>query len=264
MASISLDTPPQEMLKVIALSREKVGREKESTELINLALEVANDLMINLYLEKCTVFQHLIMTERDKPRHGKIKRDDKLIKQAVKNWRRTLMEAETYAEVFRLKRWRSRIYRFWGRLLDAQGKHARSIPYYEKSIRLARLDPEFVEQRIPRWLEVEAFLASALMLSGHTKAGLAKSRRIYKKFDVSEGKRLREKDYSTWAIWKSGVPIRIGQALQIKKLKINLAEYKTWLNDAEKLLYPPPEVKVWVDFGFRKNEIVAIRRELKI
>lgn len=259
MKNTTSDTSPREMLEQVSRAREIVGGENNTREIIDQSLEILHDTVVNMYLEKCGLSQHEMMTERDKNTG-----DENKIRKAVQEWRKTIREVEKYVKLFKLIRWQSRIDRYWGRLCDATGKYSKAINYYKKSIRTARLDPEFVDRGIPRWLEVEGFLASAYLLSGQIKKGWEASKKIYEKFDVNEGAELKEKDYSTWAIWKSGVPIRIGLTMRTKKFQIDLNEYKKWLEKAEKLLYPPPEVKVWVDFGFRKNEIEAIRRELKI
>ncbi len=264
MTDITLDTSPREMLAQVAKAREVVAGEAVTDKLIDQELEILHNVVVNLYLEKAHIYQLMLMTERDKPEG---QRDRNILKRAVTGWRRTMKEIEEYVKFFRLSRWQSRIERYWGRLCDATGRYTEAISHYRKSIRSARLDPEFTDQGVPRWLEAEGFLAASYIYTGKIKTGWEKSKRIYKRFDTAEAADLKQKDYSTWAIWKSGVPIRIGQAMRNNKLLIDLIdlnEYKKWLDEAEKLLYPPPEVKVWVDFQFRKNEIAAIRRELML
>lgn len=261
MADFSLDTMPREMLAQIAKAREIVAGETKTGNLIDQALGVLHDVVVNLYLEKAHINQLIMMTERDKP---KTQRNEKSVKLAITNWKRTLTEAEGYVKFFKLTKWMSRIHRYWGRLYDATGKSALAIPHYKTAIKLAKQDPEYTDQGVPRWLEVEGFLASAYIYSGQIAKGWTAAKKIYDRFDSAEAADLKKNDYSTWAIWKSGIPIRIGQALRIKKFKIDMNEFKAWLEMAEKLLTPPPTVKVWVDFQFRKNEIAAIKRELKL
>jgi tetratricopeptide (TPR) repeat protein len=262
MKQVTTGISPREILEKVAKAREMVGNETKTREIIDESLGVLHDTVVNLYLEKVHLFQLVMMTERDKGKSDKNK-----IKKAINDWKRALKETEQYVKLFKLKRWQSRINRYWGRWCDAIGKHIKAIEYYKKSIKSAKLDPEYTDNGVPRWLEIEGFLASSTIYTGRVKTGWEMSKKIYKKFDSGEAAELKNKDYSTWAIWKSGIPIRIGQAMRNNKLLINLIdlrEYKTWLDEAEKLLYPPPEVKVWVDFNYRKNEIEAIRREMKI
>ncbi|HBC73049.1 hypothetical protein A2379_01055 [Candidatus Amesbacteria bacterium RIFOXYB1_FULL_47_13] len=259
MAVITLDTSPREMLRQVAKAREVVAGESHTRKLIDGSLAILHDTVVTLYLEKTHLIQLMMMTERDKPNANKA-----LIKQFLNNWGKALTEAQNYVEQFILTRWNSRIFRYRGRLMDARGQYAAAVGLYKKSLQGVKLDPEYIDRRVPRWLEIEAFIAYSTLASGKTKKGLELSEKIYKKFDLSEGLELKKDDYATWAIWKSGIAIRVGQAYMAKKFDMDMDKYKKWLAEAEKLFTPPPGVIVWVDFGFRKNEIAAIRRELNL
>ena len=90
------------------------------------------------------------------------------------------------------------------------------------------------------------------------------SKRAYKKFsDTKEGKFLRRQDYPTWAIWKTGIPIRVGFWLLETNGDFDKEELLDWLVQAEEDLKVPRDSKRWVgkiDFSFRLDEIASIRR----
>ena len=261
MAGIDPNQSPKEIMQLIAQAREKVGGEETAIGLVCEALEMYQDVMVNLFLEKCLIYHHIMMTERDNPG----KKNKASAKEASRLWKKTLQDAEAYIDFYHLRRWRSRLYRFWGRWYDSQERFRKSVPYYKLAIKLAKQDPDWTQKGIPRWLELEGFLGFASITGGNVRKGLRQLQKIYKKYDRGTGKSLRQKDYATWAIWKTGIPIWIGRAIISGKVKMEKREYAKWLQEAEGLLSVPPGTKSWVkNFVFRKNEIAAIRRELKL
>ena len=89
-----------------------------------------------------------------------------------------------------------------------------------------------------------------------------KIKKIYEKFDKTpEGNRLKKKDYVTWAIWKSGIPIRTIKALLDQKREFDKKLMLDWLNEAKKDLNPKNK-KLWSDFSYRRNEIGSAKKKL--
>jgi hypothetical protein len=78
---------------MIAKKREKSGEVGEKLILINQAIEVAQDYIVNLFFEKAHIFQLAYMQERDKV--GKL-RDVEKQKYALKNMEKYVKEADEY------------------------------------------------------------------------------------------------------------------------------------------------------------------------
>lgn len=260
-SSINLESKPKEVLDVIAHIREKKGKGAQTLALIDKALTAAHDYIVRLYLEKVLVYHHEVMEDRSKP-EGKQNKSRQ--SRYVRKMEKATLEAKVYVDRHRLIRWESRIQRFLGRVADCKSEYSKAATHYKKAIKVAKKDPEYAQEQIPRWLEYEALLAYSLLMSG--RAGLKTSRRVYKKFDVTpEGKFLRKQDYPTWAIWKTGIPIRVGFWFLERGDGINKEDLLDWLKKAERDLKIPKGSKRWigkVDFGFRLDEIASIRRKL--
>jgi tetratricopeptide (TPR) repeat protein len=262
LAKYSLNSTPKKVLDSIALVRERKGKGKDTLNLIEKALVSAHDYVVRLILEKFLVYQHEVMEDRSKPRQDKGKQ-----KQFINKMESTVLEASNYVEKHNLVRWRSRVYRYLGRLSDYKKDFKKAAFYYRKAIKFSRKDPAFVNEGIPYHLEYEAFLAYSLLMSGNTKKSLSLLKKLYKKFDqTKEGKSLKSKDYPTWVIWKTGIPIRVGFWFLKDGKGFGKKDLMEWLNDAEKLTKLPKTSDRWVgkvDFQFRKDEIASIKRSLK-
>ncbi|KKU04255.1 MAG: hypothetical protein UX88_C0002G0002 [Candidatus Woesebacteria bacterium GW2011_GWC2_47_16] len=247
--------------KKIASLREKKGKEKETLSLINKAINFGQGLVVNLMWDRALVYQHLAMQEDSKPERRKNLRK--------RGWALAKMEASVgsagkYIKENGLKEWESRYYRFLGRVYDYKRDFAKSVTAYKKAIPLVRLDPEFIKKGYPRWLEIEGFLSYALLMSGRIKEGYSLARKTYNKFDNSpEGRSLKEKDYYTWAIWKSGVVVRTFGVFLLGKYTFDKGEILSWLSEAEKDLTPSKNIRIWGDFSLRKDEVAALKRKLQ-
>ena len=78
---------------------------------------------------------------------------------------------------------------------------------------------------------------------------------------------MRENDYYTWAVWKSGCAIKIWHALLTKRPPLDTEttqELIQMLDKAEGILVIPEGEETWGDknFEMRKQEIEAIRKAL--
>jgi len=261
--NISLDTPPRVALDTIASLREKKGKEKEVLALIQGAIESGNSYVIQLFWEEFIVHQHLVMTERAKPEE---ERDEKKIRKALLNMERVVKEAQYYIKKYKLEHWKHRLYRFLGRFYDYKGLFKKAASNYKKAIPLARQDPEVKEKGYPRWIEVKGFLSYSFIMSGDTRKGMLLAKEAYGDLDSGrDGKYLKNKDYFTWAVWLSGIPIRTINALIDKSQTFDRRQMLSWLSRAEQALVIPKGVKTWGDksFQFRKDEIAALRRRIK-
>lgn len=238
--------------------REKKGKEKKLLGLISRAILSGHTYVINLYWEEALLHQHVYMAEKAsfKPNEGKMK-------EALENMESSVNEAEYFILKYSLTHWKSRLFRFKGRVFDYKGEFKKSIREYKKAIKFVRKDPEYTEKKVPRWLELEAFLAYAVMMGEDYEKGLAQSKKIYKKFKESaEGKELKRKDYSIWAVWITGIPIRAVDGAMTKGADFNENEFRSWISEAEEILNPPKSTRIWTDFKFRKDEITALKKKI--
>ena len=259
MLNISLQTKLKDILKEISVLREEKGREEDVAKVIEKALRAGHDWEVNLLFEKALNYQHMVMNEEAKNENDK---DLVARKTSLLNMEETILEAKFYIEKYKLMQWKSRIHRFLGRLYDYKNESKKAIAEYEKALTFVNEDPDYAEKKIPRNLELEAFLAYSTLQSGDMERGLEMSRRTYEKFNKTvEGKRLKKKDYVTWAIWKSGVSIRTIKALLEQSVEFDKKVMLNWLNEAEKDLNPINK-KLWSDFSYRKNEINSIKLKL--
>jgi hypothetical protein len=112
-------------------------------------------------------------------------------------------------------------------------------------------------------LELSGFLAEALVLSGKVEDGVVLAKKTFKLYDEGDGALLKERDYYTWAVWKSGCITKTWNAILKKKV---LPEEDTqvglfiMLGEAYAVLFPAQDVKG--NFQIRRDEIDNIRRKV--
>lgn len=263
MTISTIDHHIKEIYGEVATLREKKGKSGETLQLLDSVLESAQDLVVNLMLERHLLYQHIVMEEDAK---NKSKRNKDRRRIGAKNMGLVAIEVFNYVKTNNLNRWFSRVNRCLGRVADYKGEYKKAIGCYKKAIKYAKHDPEVVKEIVPRELEYNAFLAHSTMMSGQVDKGFKFAKDTYKEFDRRDGMKLKKKDYPTWAIWKSGIPIRMINGLIKLGEGFDRKEMVEWLDNAEKLLTIPKGSKKWlgkVDFGFRKDEIKAVRRKLR-
>jgi len=255
---ISLSTPPEKILKMISVLREKKDSDAETILLINKAIDITYDYIVSLLFERAHIYQLNYMTERDK-----LGGNEKTLKYSLRKMEEYIHETEIYIKQNNLKRWFHRLYRFLGKVSEYNENYHKAVSYYKKSLKHWRTDPEVVSKGIPRGLELEGFLASALVMCGEVGGGLRLARKVYRKYENTvDGKRLKKQDYTTWAIWRAGIPIFVARGLVERGEKFDKEETLKWLENAEKLLNPPKTIKTWADFQYRKDEISSLKKEL--
>lgn len=238
MLQITLKTSPQKISEYIKSLREQKGKEKETLAVINKALSFGHDFVINLFWEEALTYRHILM-------------NDSSNKKAVAQMESAVLKARFYIEKYNLAKWKSRLYRFLGRISDYKSEFSKSVGFYKKAITLSKLDPESFRDS-----ELKEFLSYALIMSGKTEVGYKMARKTFDDFDLTtNGKDLKRKDYQTWAIWRSGIVIRTINAFILKHLNFDRTEFGRWLETVEKDLQKG-------DFSYRKSEIKSLRQKL--
>ncbi|KKT40142.1 hypothetical protein A3K29_04555 [Candidatus Collierbacteria bacterium RIFOXYB2_FULL_46_14] len=241
-----------ESLKVeTARLREDTQKQEEALEDIRVLREYALDRgmpdeVVQLYLEESLIHQHSYM-EKAEP-------------EALANMKRAVEMAGDYVAKNKMVEWESRIHRFLGRVADYEKKYQEAADYYKKAIAEVALDPKFGENRALAF-EYRGFLILDDLRLGDTKAAVAAAEKLYDDYEsTAEGAELKARDFTTWAVWRSGVYINLCRALIDMGL---LEEYRDaivkWLDLAESNFQAPDGAVTWSDFGFRKNEIIKVR-----
>ena len=260
MLQIIKNTSLKEILDYISKIREKKEKEKEVLAVIEKALFYGHDFIINLFWEKALTFQHLVMVEEAKGENKNLQKK----KVALLEMEKAINETQFFIEKYKLVRWEHRLFRFLGRLADYKRDFKRAVLYYKKSIKVAKKDPEYLEKKFPRWLEVEGFLSYSLIMSGQVERGYKMALNVYAKFDKEkEAKALKKDNYTTWAIWRTGIPLRTINALIDKKFTFDKKGALEWLSQSESILNPAESMKLWTDFKYRKDEIKYLLTKLK-
>lgn len=253
----------EQLRGIVAKHREQKGKDSQTLDFVDGILHRTHDLILELILEKHLVYQHMVMEEDAKPFS---KRNKKRRDLGLKGMKQAALEAQKWMIQNRLKNWESRVNRCLGRVADYNKDYKKAILCYKKAIATSKKDPEWTDLKVPRWLELEAFLAYSTLMQGNLAKGILLSKQVYKKFVTSkEALYLRKVDYPTWAIWTTGIPIRTTKALIEKKAKFDKKEVLDWLGEASKLIEKPVGGNKWVgkiDFGFRKDEISSLKRQL--
>ncbi|MPM42599.1 hypothetical protein SDC9_89265 [bioreactor metagenome] len=116
---------------------------------------------------------------------------------------------------------------------------------------------ERIDQRYQS-LELSGFLAYSL-LRQNKNGWFELTQQTLEDFDNSpEGIWLKDNNYYAWAVWKSGIEIRIADALlDSKKLTSQYKGHiKNWINDADSILQMPDGNREV--FGIRRQELDAV------
>jgi len=256
-------TKPVEILKKVATVRERKGKGESELKLVDSLVDKAFDYFVNLLFEKALFLQHTVIEEMSKPER---ERDEKVVKLYIKRMGDVVSLASKLIYLLKAKRLYSRVHRFEGRVFDYAENYSEAVKAYKKALKYYTLDPEFIETGIPRNLEYKAFLAYSTIMAGKVKEGLKMSRQIWNEFISGKtGLRLKKISYGTWAIWATGIPIRVGLASQ-KVKGIDRKEVLRWLEEAEKLIEKPVKKDKFlgdVDFAIRKGEIQSLKTAIR-
>ncbi|MCJ7804188.1 hypothetical protein MUP35_00405 [Patescibacteria group bacterium] len=193
-------------------------------------------LVLQFYQEEFLCDQHMVMEEKAKRFKANPIRAAKgmlMMNKTAKNMEKFMNGNEERIDPVV----KNRVFRFLGRQADYQGKYSKSENYYRKG--LAYFDSLTNLKEKSNRLEFMGFLSYSLIKQGKEE-GIDLAKQTLKDFDESpEGKLLKENDYYTWAVWKSGVEIRTAKHLgKTKNIKYGQLA-KDFFNDAEKILRMP-------------------------
>jgi len=243
-----------DLLSATAVLREDVARQDEALVDIGIlrTFAIENTLMngsVECFLEEALIWQHKYMETKNN--------------EFLSQMERVVLETQEFVKTNDLSRWESRIARFLGRVADYQKKYSVAEGYYQEAIDKAPSDPKYAKNPALIY-EYQGFKILDEIRLGKVEEGIGEAEKLYIDYLLAEeGRALREKDYATWAIWRSGLLINLSRTLIEQDLT---EEYKTkifsWLEKADQDLHVPEGVTVWTDFGFRKNEISRIRETL--
>jgi tetratricopeptide (TPR) repeat protein len=234
----------QEKLKLIAELREQSGKEEKTLEETNKLLSICDDdpeCAARLWWEKALTYQHLVMRNID-PEENKEKMSE------------TTTKAHEIIEDNCLEDLRGEDFRFLGRVADYNGKYKEAKDYYERALEIFRGKP--------RELEIKGFLATTLVNLGDVEKGIELVKKTFGEYDENT---LKKEDYFTWAVWKSGLWMRIIKILVEKNIPFDREEMKKCLNASEEILKDPQEEKTLgnKNFQYRIDEIEETKKMLQ-
>lgn len=244
----------EDLLRETAKMREDLSRQDEALEDIRTLREftIENTLVdstVECFLEEALIWQHKYMETRKEEFLNKMEQ--------------VVLEASEWVKTNQVTQWESRVARFLGRVADYQKKYSEAEQYYQEAIDKVLSDPKYVGNPAMVY-EYQGFKILDSLRLGKVEEGIGEAKKLYDDYLFSEeGKDLRQRDYATWAIWRSGLFINLSRTL----IDLGLTEeYKSdildWLEKAEQDLKVPEGVEVWTDFSFRKNEISRVRESL--
>jgi hypothetical protein len=252
MSQITSNTTLKEILKKISELREQKGKERETLLLIEQAFPTGHEFVVNLLWEKALTYQHLLRNEELK----QTKANNEFRKECVFKMKEAAMLAKYYVVRFDLDLWKSRMYLFLGKVDDFSEDYVSAIKNYKRSLRFVRFDPNF-KKGIPVSLEIDGHLSFSMIKNGQVQKGYDLAMATYNKFDSDKmALSLKDDDFYTWAVWKSGVALRSTAALLEIKSTEQKADLKDWLNDVENILVPQK------DFSYRFDQLKALKAKL--
>lgn len=256
----------------VAEIREKKGMDREVLEVARWVRKGAERIgayedVVNLYWEECLVGKHLIMAARDRNGLWSLPLKAAGIADGYRLMRAGALSAEEYINAHGVETCKPRAGRFLGEVASLERNYPKAVDYYQRSVELFR-GMEDWGQRVNS-LELSGFLAEALILSGETQEGIEVAASTFTAYNEGDGAILKEKDYYTWAVWKSGCAVKVWHALLARGISLE-GEQRTrlisMLAEAESLLVIPEDKETWGDknFEFRRGEIASIKRQVSL
>uniref|UniRef100_A0A7C4XH40 Tetratricopeptide repeat protein n=1 Tax=candidate division WWE3 bacterium TaxID=2053526 RepID=A0A7C4XH40_UNCKA len=244
------------ILKRIQTMRETKGLEKETLQKIEEARLIAQDAMdykslVTLYWEESLVWQHIVMNMVAEDNISGDNQGSTILADAKDKMARAGRTAYELVTKHGLDRQKPIALRFLGRICNYLNEHDKAKKHYEDALDL--LDPSDKSR-----LELQGFMASTLIYLGEIESGLELAKNVYTMFDESDvGKKLKEEDYYVWAVWKTGIPCRVLQALQDINSPYDKQMFEEWLTKSLQDLQGKGGKTTWGDsrFQFRVDEI---------
>jgi len=261
---VTKETLPQ-LRKEIGEVREQKGREEETLRLITPVLEGAirigeHEDAVNLYWERYLVGKHYLMRARSEKGLGLFQKAF-FMARGLSLMRTAAKESSSYIERHDVESCRARSHRFSGEVDMLSRRYKSAVRHFQTGVGLfEKMDRP--EQR-QNALELSGFLAEALVLSGNVEEGIILAKKTFRAYDEGDGALLKERDYYTWAIWKSGCMTKLWGAILDKKIpleddtKIGLF---SMLGEAYGVLFP--KQAVWGNFLLRRDEMNTLRERI--
>lgn len=233
----------------IGALREQKGKEQETLALIRPTREAARLLglhedVVDLFWEECLTAKHMLMNN---PR-------DELARPLFKT---AAMAADAYIEENHVESKRPRSQLFLGQAAMLEGEDEEAVKRFTEGINLfeGSSDPDERENA----LELRGCLAEALIRAGRIEDGIHEGFDVLSDYDKDAGASLRERDYYRWAVWKSGVSIKVWEAVLDNGIHLSEEErgkLSKALDEAQEILSGN------FDFQYRKDQISRIRKRL--
>jgi tetratricopeptide (TPR) repeat protein len=243
----------QETLNQISTHREIKGQEENTLREIEEAKEVAQKQkdwksLVKLFWEESLCAQHIAMNEMAKETP-----DEKKLNEGKKRMKKAALDAHQTIEKHSLDEMLGTSYRFLGRCYTYDGDHDGARNMYLKSIEeIQKLKDK------KQILEIKGFLADSLIRIGKVIEGIDLAIQTFDEFENSEdGRKLKEDDYFTWAVWRTGIIPRIVGALKDTKAEFDKDSINEYLEKSEQTLNEKNEKVSWGDpaFTYRRDEI---------
>ena len=267
----------EEILIEIGKKREDKDRQKEAlqdirNELPRFKEAELHEGVVNLYWNEYLVGKHFAMHARDTGglSPGKIYEQAAGFFRMRSSAKKALEYYEGHAEDIeeQIAAYLSaRSNRFLGEVSMMESVKLRRAPRKAEE-HFARAVEEFegmaeLKHRINA-LELSGFLAEAMVLNGEIDEGIELAKETFKKYDEGDGAELKELDYYTWAVWKSGCATKISHAIIQKGVDMSdetKEEILQILNESNDLLVIPENEETWGDKNFliRKLDVETAR-----
>jgi tetratricopeptide (TPR) repeat protein len=249
-------------LKQIATLRETKGKEEETYQLIKDAIKTAKEVsdmesLVKLYWEESLVAQHEAMSEYAKI---KVEQDETIIHTALAKMEKAGLSADKIIKENKLENMIGTSHRFLGNIYRYKKDFKRAEEEFIKAF------AEYQNNNDKGTLEVGGFIAYCLIQNGDVGNGIKLATETFDDFNNSEkGKTLKEKDYFTWAVWRSGIIPRIVEALIATKTSFDEELITKYLDESEEILRNHEGKITWGDSAFqlRLDEISKSKDSLK-
>jgi hypothetical protein len=252
----------------IGIEREKKWTSERLIPRIRRVREQAEKLgeknsVMQLFWEEFLSAQHTVMEEKNKGLLAsplKFKANPLRAANGVRIMRSTVKSMEKYLAENNKDldpAIKARTSRFQGRYADHMRKYRKAEDYYMNGYAYFN-SLQTPEERFNR-LEFLGFISFSRLRQGEKYEGIQLTQWTLTKLDQSEdGKWLKENNYQTWAVWKSGIEIRTAEYILKRKLGEynNLAE--NFLNNAKSILKMPNGDREI--FRLRLDELESVKK----
>jgi hypothetical protein len=258
---ITLEDLPQRR-QALAWLREEKGKSREALKEADLIEGRFHEEVVDIIWEHYLIGKHMIMEAREK--NGLVELPARVMKSAEGYllMRSSALKAQEYIDRYDVAAKRPRSGRFLGEVEMLIGNHKKAAEYFGKSVSLfSKMDDP--SDRVNA-LELSGFWAEALILGGKAKDGVEIATQTFKAYDQGDGLELKNRDYYTWAVWKSGCAIKAWHALFQKGISPEGKDRETlveMLKGSGEIVNVPP---TWGDFSLRRDEITSIMISLRL